>query len=121
MAYITCPKGTVGVYLQPVIDADDFKCCELNGSDSRDYMTLLEKDDGNGFVTPYGEEVDIPYEVVKYLYDEDVYYDGFYQEPSWTLKYEICDEIIDIINDNLASYIKEMGYEEIDDIENWNR
>lgn len=117
MAYITCPKGTAGVYLQPEIDADDFKCCVLQGNWSCDYMTLFEKVDGNGFETPSGEDVDITDEVVKYLYDEDVYYNGFYQKPCWSLKCEICDKIVDIINDNLESYIKEMGYEEIDDMD----
>lgn len=114
MAYITCPKGKVEVFLQPVVDANDFKCCELQFSDSQDYLTLVETD--NGFETTYGEKVEFPHEAVEYLYDKELCED----EIVWTLKEEIRDEIINFIDENLEGVIKECGYEEIDTDEEWN-
>ena len=115
MAYITYPLGTIEVFLQPVINAEDFICYELEGSDSHDFMTLLE-DGINKFENPYGEHVDFPREAVEYLYDKTTYCG----EIVWTLKEEIRNEIESLIDKNLEGYIKECGYEEIDDMDDWN-
>ena len=113
MAYITCPKGKVGVFLQPAIDADSFICRELRDRDGQDFMTLVQKKGSNKFENEYGEEAEFPYEVVEFLYDEDV------SEGVWILKKEIRAEIRNIIDNNLESFIKEQGYEEIDNCMDW--
>ena len=112
MAYITCPKGKVEVLLQPAVDAEDFKCCELSSSDSQDFLTLVQKEGSKKFETESGEEVEFPYEVVEFLYDNDS--DGV-----WILKEKVRDEIRNIIDNNLEGFIKEQGYEEIDDTMEW--
>lgn len=114
MAYITFPKGKVDVYMQPVVDAYDFECYELEGVDSRDYLRLVETD--TGFETPDGEKVEFPHEAVEYLYEKDICKD----ETVWTLKQEVRDEIIKFIDENLEGVIKECGYEEIDPAEDRN-
>ncbi|WP_037354860.1 hypothetical protein [Selenomonas sp. FC4001] len=114
MAHITCPKGEVKVYMQPVVDAYDFECYELEGVDSRDYLRLVETD--TGFETPDGEKVEFPHEAVEYLYDKELCED----EIVWTLKEEIRDEIKNFIDENLEGVMKECGYEEIDPSEEWN-
>lgn len=115
MAYITCPVGTIEVFLQPVIDAEDFKCYELECSDSHDFMTLIE-DGINTFKNPYGERVDFPQEAVEYLYDKTIYCG----EIVWILKEEIRNEIERLIDKTLEGYIEECGYKEIDDMDDWD-
>ena len=114
IAYVTCPKGTVGIYLQPVVDADDFLCYELQAPDSHDYMTLVEREDG--FKTLQCEDIDFSHEVVEYLYDKSTYD----EEIVWNLKKEIRNEIESLIDKNLEGYIEECGYKEIDDIDDWD-
>ena len=100
------------VLLQPAVDAEDFKCCELSSSDSQDFLTLVQKEGSKKFETESGEEVEFPYEVVEFLYDN-------VSDGVWILKEEVRDEIRNIIDNNLEGFIKEQGYEEIDNCMDW--
>lgn len=127
IAYISCPTGKISVHFEPVVDAETFVCYGIGDLDySNNFIKMIEveRSPNNNVIrcrNNYDCFYNFPLDVVEYLYNESIEEDEEGVPRKFlTIKKEVVGKIREkMMEKDIKSYLKSMGYKELCDVEEW--
>lgn len=127
IAYISCPIGKIAVHFEPVVDAKTFVCYgigDIDYSNNSIKMIEVERSPHNNVIrcrNNYDCFYNFPLDMVEYLYNESIEEDEEGVPRKFlTIKKEVVGKIREkMMEKDIKSYLKSMGYKELCDVEEW--
>lgn len=127
IAYISCPTGKISVHFEPVVDAETFVCYGIGDIDySNNFIKMIEveRSPNNNVIrcrNNYDCFYNFPLDVVEYLYNDSIEEDEEGVPRKFlTIKKEVVGKIREkMMEKDIKSYLKSMGYKELCDVEDW--